>query len=310
MIFSELYSAYYNTVAKIISAIQSGNSDKKIIDDIIKKYAFGESFLTILPAIEDEKWQIVSVKGQGVEKRFETLLENTPTMPLTTLQKRWLKAISNDPRFKLFDVELEGLDDVEPLFKNDDFLIYDRYLDGDPFEDEEYIKKFRFFLRAIKNKTPVKADLISRNGGSVYAKFVPVGIEYSEKDDKFRISTRGCKYVSTVNLSRIVSYSTLNGRISERVGRTKEEERTLVLKIIDERKTCEHCMLHFAHFEKEAVKIDDMNYILKIKYNSQDETEMAIRVLSFGPTVKAVAPETLVEIIKDKLKAQMTLGIK
>ncbi|MBO5840951.1 MAG: hypothetical protein J6Q86_05970, partial [Methanobrevibacter sp.] len=50
-------------------------------------------------------------------------------------------AISLDPRIKLFDVKFEGLDDVEPLFTPDDYCIYDKYGDGDPFEDEGYIKR-------------------------------------------------------------------------------------------------------------------------------------------------------------------------
>lgn len=46
---------------------------------------------------------------------YSTPLENPPTMPLTTLQKRWLKAILSDPRIQLFDPPMEGLEDVEPL---------------------------------------------------------------------------------------------------------------------------------------------------------------------------------------------------
>ena len=113
MIFSELYSAYYNTVAAIISGILDGEHSEKELQKIVADRAFGESMLTIMPSLKNEKWQLV-------HSDMTTSLEHKPTMPLTTLQKQWLKAISLDPRIKLFGVEFPDLEDVEPLFTSAD----------------------------------------------------------------------------------------------------------------------------------------------------------------------------------------------
>ena len=129
MIFSELYSAYYNTVAAILSKIADGERSERGLQKIVTEKAFGESVLTIMPSLKNEKWQLL-------HSDMTTPLEHKPTMPLTTLQKQWLKAISLDPRIKLFGVEFPDLDDVEPLFTSADYHIYDRYSDGDPFENE------------------------------------------------------------------------------------------------------------------------------------------------------------------------------
>ena len=86
MIFSELYSAYYNTIAKMIREILGGKADDDDIYKIIKENAFEESILNILPAIRKEKWQVITGK-------FQTPIKHIPTMPLTILQKRWLKAL-------------------------------------------------------------------------------------------------------------------------------------------------------------------------------------------------------------------------
>ena len=59
MIFNEIYSAYYNTVAKIIASIINSNADEKTINKIIDENAFGESMLTVLPSLKSEKWQLV-----------------------------------------------------------------------------------------------------------------------------------------------------------------------------------------------------------------------------------------------------------
>ena len=60
MIFNEIYSAYYNAVAKIISAIISGNADEKSLNKIVEENAFGESMFSILPSLKSEKWQLVN----------------------------------------------------------------------------------------------------------------------------------------------------------------------------------------------------------------------------------------------------------
>ena len=139
MIFSELYSAYYRTVAAILSAILDGEQNEKALQDIVVRHAFGESVLTILPALKTEKWQLVHAD-------MTTPIRHKPTRPLTMLQKQWLKAISLDPRMRLFGVTLAGLEDVEPLFTPDDYCVYDKYSDGDPYENEEYVKRFRIIL--------------------------------------------------------------------------------------------------------------------------------------------------------------------
>ena len=95
MIFNEIYSAYYNAVAKIISAIINGETDEKRLDKIVEENAFGESMFSILPSLKSEKWQLVN-------SNMTTPLNHIPTMPLTLMQKQWLKAISLDPRIKLF----------------------------------------------------------------------------------------------------------------------------------------------------------------------------------------------------------------
>lgn len=109
MIFSELYSAYYNTVAKIMEAAFNPEATEKDLQRCVMEEAFSESVLTILPALKSRKWPLL-------HEDLSPVLLHKPTMPLTNLEKRWLKAIAEDPRVKLFDVAFPELNDVEPLF--------------------------------------------------------------------------------------------------------------------------------------------------------------------------------------------------
>ena len=83
MIFSELYSAYYNAVAKILSKVIDEDTTEKDLQNIIESTAFAESSLTILPAIRNGKWQVIN-------EDLTTPILNAPTMPLTTLQQKSL----------------------------------------------------------------------------------------------------------------------------------------------------------------------------------------------------------------------------
>lgn len=303
MIFNEIYSAYYNAVAKIIASIINGNADEKTIHKIIEENAFGESLLTVLPSLKSGKWQLVKAD-------MTTPLRRIPTMPLTTVQKQWLKAISLDPRIKLFDVEFKGLDDVEPLFTSEDYYIYDKYTDGDPYEDEAYIQRFRTILSALNEKRPLKIQMVNRKGNVVSMTVMPQCLEYSEKDDKFRLISTGCRYGGIVNLARITTCEKCNatGYATHHVA--VESKESLTLRIFDERNALERTLLHFAHFEKRVERIDAKRYLVHIKYNKSDETEMVIRILSFGPMVEVAEPEDFKNLIIARLKSQKSCELK
>ena len=171
-LFSEIYSAYYNTVASIIACAQKGKLDSDSIYRIVHESAFPESYLTIGTALENGKWPLI-------KKDYTTNIRNIPTMPLSVLQKRWFKAVLADKRFKLFvadeikfrlEKELSG---VEPLFTEKDFYLYDKYEDGDPYEDENYVQNFKTVLKAVHQKKRVTVEYTGRFGKTKRFIFLP-----------------------------------------------------------------------------------------------------------------------------------------
>ena len=155
MIFSELYSVYYNTVAEILKAAIDHPLRKNELRRIVEERAFGESILNIEPSLMEGRWQLLRRDGT-------TPIQSVPSMPLTMIQKRWLKAISLDSRIQLFQDELMVLPDVEPLFTEEDICIFDKYADGDNYRDETYIKNFRMILDAVRNRYPLSIDVLNR----------------------------------------------------------------------------------------------------------------------------------------------------
>lgn len=309
MLFSEIYSAYYNTVASIISSSQLGKLDSDLLFKIVKESAFSESFMTIGSALETGKWPLI-------KRDYSTNIQNIPTMPLSVLQKRCLKALCNDKRIRLFvnDEVLERLknqlQDVEPLFTENDYYLYDKYSDGDPYDDSDYIKNFRTVLEAIHQKKTISVEYTGRFGQQKRFVCSPYKIEYSEKDDKFRIISKVKNRHSILNIARINSCElTENSKVEDLPEDDLPDNRrtSVTLEIYDERKAMERVMLAFAHFEKSAVQISDEVYQLTLNYDSFDETELVVRVLSFGPMVKVLEPDRFRNLIQERISKQIEL---
>ena len=298
MIFNELYSAYYNAVAAVIREAARHPVTEADLRRIAEEYAFGESILAIPAALREERWQLLKPDGTSP-------IKNIPSVPLTVLQKRWLKAIACDSRVKLFGEMGVDLEDVEPLFLPEDICVFDKCTDGDNYENQAYIQNFRLILDAIRNKYPLSIEIENRKGNPVHRVIMPEYLEYSEKDDKFRLIGAGSRFGSTINLGRIINCKPYNKPHEISCAkRNLARPRRVILELINQRNALERVLLHFAHFEKQAEKMDDNKYRITIYYDKEDETEVVIRVLSFGPMVKVTAPQHFAGLIKERLLEQ------
>ncbi len=301
MLFSEVYSAYYSAVAHLISKAIDGELSTKNASEIIKQTAFRESSIHILENIKNENWQVLS-------KDFKTSIKNKPHMPMTTLQKRFLKTIMEDPRFKLFYDEVIGeLEDVEPLYFENDFYYFDKINDGDPYENPDYIKNFKIVLRGLKEHKRLR--IVYRGGKGILQTgiFTPRKLEFSQKDDKFRLICLGDYAISTINLARIKSCELLSPFDETKIKPYGRKKATITLQITTERNALERCMLHFANYQKETKQIDKGIYEMKLTYYKDDETEVLIRVISFGPLVKVISPQSFIDLIIERLNKQKKL---
>ena len=146
--------------------------------------------------------------------------------------------------------------EIEPLFTPNDFYIFDQYQDGDDYTDESYIRNFRMILDAIKNQYPLKITTYNHKGKKVSMKILTKYLEYSEKDDKFRVAGFGSRLGGTVNLGRIISCErTKTAENTELIHRIPPRKRRVIFELEDERNALERVLLHFAHFPKKAEKL-------------------------------------------------------
>lgn len=303
MLFSEIYGSYFNVVSAILAEAAKGCLTDKRMTELVSEKAFAESTLSIPAALKQGAWPLLN-------SDLTTVLHAAPETPLTRLQKRWLKALLQDPRIALFVPDTQGLEAVEPLYKPDTFVYFDRYADGDPYEDQGYVENFRTILRAIREKKALRVRFRGHRGIRHSFICLPYRLEYSAKDDKFRLLAKGKRNAHTINLARVRSCSVPEPNESEEAEFPAERSCELTMLLHDERNGLERVLLHFSHFEKETRKLDDGQYEIKLCYDRDDETELLIRVLSFGPVLEVVEPNAFVGLIRERLSKQMRLDAK
>jgi hypothetical protein len=300
MLFSEVYGSYFNTVAAVLSLAVREELTEKKLTETVAQYAFGESLLTIPAALRDGSWPLL-------KKDLTTPLHNEPGMPLSLLQKQWMKALLQDPRIRLFNPSETGLEDVEPLYKPEVFVFFDQYTDGDPYENKEYIEHFRTILQALREKRKIRIRFVGGRGIKHKYTCIPQKLEYSAKDDKFRLITAYKGQLLTINLARVRGVTLLEAYKEEEYLPGDFRDRELVMELVDERNALERAMLQFSDLEKETVKLDDRHYQITLHYKQEDETEILIRILAFGPVLMVKSPKSIVRQIRQRLGRQEEL---
>ena len=294
-LFSEIYSTYYSITEKIL---KKRTVTKAEIADIIRQNGFSESVLFLEPKLTGEDGYGLLKKEDSV---YKSILKKEPHIPLTALEKAWLCAVLSDPRSGLFlDTEqksqLAELLGAKKLYQRNFLTCFDQYSDGDDFHDQQYIQHFRDILSAIHGKKLIKISFQTRKDNRITHYFLPTKIEYSAKNNKFRV------YVNRYQKRRIVDSGIIN---LSQVTLTKltditpdsflavtNKKKQAKIKILNERNAVNRFMLEFAELEKESVFDEDSGEcMVSIKYDEQNENEIIIRLLSFGPVVEVLVAE-------------------
>ena len=331
--FSEIYGCYYKIVAEILKRAGQGNLSKQEILDITEQYGFAESGLTVPDKLFSGQWYFLTKTDTNT---FVSRLEHDPQMPLTMLQRRWIKSLLSDRRIRLFldDAVLseigEALSDVEPLWSEELFLHYDRFENGDDFSSQEYQHNFRLIMDAIRKKEVIRFDYTSSKGKRTRKTCLPLKIEYSPKNDRFRLIALRCPFGRRKVMDRYRFDGIRNAGVSDSYRSTENngnkihdgikkaaslsldtlahqsyDTEPVRLLIYNRRNALERAMLHFANYDKDTRQLDENTWECLIYYDSSMETELLIEILSFGPVVRVTGPDAFVELIRERLKRQL-----
>lgn len=326
-IFSEICGAYFRTAAALLSQRGKPLTEADFYR-AVERHGFRDSALflpkKLLPQKDSSDWGLFKKTDGG----FVPITKNPPPDILSELQRSWLKALLSDPRITLFlsDEEMIGLSeklkDTQPLYRSRHFRSFDRYSDGDEFQNRKYRENFRMILSAEKSHEALRISYPTKSGGVINAVILPLKLEYSAKNDKFRVFCRtvnngNLRGYMTINAGRIISVEPTGKRFTKTVSnaaamnkffsdRRAPEPVTVYVK--PERNAPERFLMEFANYEKRTERDpEDGSLTVNIYYDRADETELLILLLSYGAAVEILAPKYFREQAAQRVKKQAEL---
>lgn len=317
-IFSELYNCYYQIMKSILQT--SSPLSLSEIQSQVEDMGYEESFLYLVPKLTSGEWNLLDKEG---DLYFSKLSENF-YVPLTNLQRSYIKTILQDKRIQLFfsPEEHKRLQELfchtTPLWNSEAFHYYDCFSNGDDYSNPLYQQNFRTLLTAIKNQQYVDISYEAKNHRRVHHHYLPCRLEYSIKNDKFRllgitVSKTHHGSLEILNLDRMQTVNLLPKYehklpdISQMIRSTYYKEPARLL-IHTDRNALERAMLQFANYEKNTTKINENTYECLIYYNQKMETELLIEVLSFGPMIEVLGSERFLGQVKERLRKQKRIS--
>lgn len=302
-LFSEIYGTYFSVTEDILNKRELSGSE---IDMYVSENGFSESALFLTPRLIDD-WGLLKFRNG----KFHSILRYKAEMPLTNLEKSYLDAILNDKKIRLFldDDEIHKLKKrlgIKSLFDLSRFKIFDKFTDGDDFTSKEYIQIFRTLLSAIHSREILRISYQTNKDNRVTHDYIPLRLEYSARNDKFRallVHVKNGKPVrySAFNLSGIISAQPTgefyNGDTDiKKLFKSRRSPNPAVVKVTGERNGIERFLMGFASYEKQCELDEESNTCtVKIFYDKNDETELLTNILSFGSVAEIISPLSLRE---------------
>ena len=321
-LFSEIYGCYYAVLARLLKRAQPAGLDRAEMEAIVRQSGFADTAFQLLPKLISGEWPLLNERNG---RFYASPASGAVRRPLSDLEKAWLKALLEDPRLRLFldDGQIAALHaalaNTTPLYEADNFHIYDAATDGDPYTDGGYRARFALILKAIQQKAPLRILYEGGKGRRTSGVYLPWRLNYSAKDDKFRLLAATCfparKRRVILNVARILEIENvpnappIDADYADRLFQQPSKNPSILLRIYPERNALERAMLQFAAYQKET-EYDEPNssYLCRIYFDSEDETELLIRVLSFGPTVKVLTPPSFVTQLRERVQRQIALN--
>ena len=321
MLFHEMYGAYFRIAEKVLSQPEIS---AQALKSIAAKEGFRESAMFVpqklIPQANGSDWGLLC---RTESDNLRRITKHAPQMPLTLLQKRWLKAKLSDPLMQLFLTDevlaqlREALADVRPLWQPGMFRKVDAFSDGDDMTDPLYRSNFRRIADAIWQGEVLKICFRAASGSRVHTGYLPFALEYSSKNEKFRVYCRRFRAghltgTVIINLGRIEKITQTDiflpyPDLTEAFASCRCKEPVTVC-VSPARNAVERFMMEFASYEKHTeLNTETGCCTVQLWYDKRDETELLIQLLSFGPVLEILSPPAFREQAAARIAKQYAL---
>lgn len=321
-LFSEVHGLYYQMIQDILQKAHKEPLTKQHICGLLQEKGFQETFYNLAPRLLEENMDSYHLLIQH-HKGYESILDTEPITLMTHLEKMWLKSMLSDKRINLFFdsqdmASLEtALEDTEPLYDDDSIITVGQANDGDPFSDGLYREHFQKICYGITHKKLLQITYLNAKGVTKWSSYAPHRLEYSIKDDKFRLNAVQINqdkllYFSKINVARIIQVTIMEDATyptdMDTFIRSHKKKEPIEMVLTNERQGFERCFIHLSNYERNT-EYDDETETCRIKlyYYDVDEPELIILLLSYGPVLKVLGPPSFKAKMQERILRQKEL---
>lgn len=308
--YHEIYGKYYKLITKLLN---SGPLTKNQINNFITKYGFEESLLYLDADILVDSYNLFEEKN-GI---YYPKIKNKIPQLFTNEQKGLIYNILNNEKVQLF-LPNERIEYYKELLNTDPLYCEDYYhyifRDSDKDDINGYYKhKFDTINKAIRNNKNLHLTFISNKNHVTHKTVAPYKIEYSMQDQKFRLlaveyRNKIPKRVIRVRLTSMFSCKICNRfePIDFNVFITKELlVKKLVIEVYPQLNGIERVFIELSNYKREAEFDKERNCcVMNIYYDSADEGDLIIKMLSFGKVVKIITDCHIKEEVIRRINVQ------
>lgn len=331
-LFNEVKNRYFLLIYKIINECENGKSKEEIVQiidegefeqKVIGKNQQSFADLVLNRCLSKENFCLLSEE----DGKFYPSIRNcgNPPLPIrfTNLEKAWLKALLDKDKVRL----ILGKNTYEKLhnkLKDIDTPIREEYFEltntiNLPQVDNEfaYESNFNIILSAIIKEKPIRYNNTDKRGNVYKNKLaVPINIEYSMRDGRFRVSMYSIDDDRPI-MANIFSLSSLR-IVDEDVEIDREKAKELlieqkysgepiILEVTDSKAAMERCFMCFSGMERTARDLGEGKYEIRLNYYMFEEENIIRNIISLGPYVRVLSPQRIADEVIRRVRKSIDL---
>lgn len=268
-------------------------------DNLFIKCGYMEHDAWVEGVPKDKKDYVYHMKYKTVQNTEPDLFFDV--IPLTAWELRWLCTILHDDKMNLFLSsntinKLLALmpDSIKPI-NISDIVVFDRYHSKGHKPNAEF---FQAIVSALHKCVRLQIKYKDGKGRKYKGTYCPLHIEYSKRDDRFRLYVvdDASMRVRIMNIDGITSINTCDSSFDPNDYQKilsdflQENSDSITVEFFDTKNIPDRLLNEFAPWRKQCELIDPEAklYRFTLYYYKYDEIDVLIRLMSYGPFIRFV----------------------
>lgn len=333
-LFDEVKNRYFHIVLRALSECGSGLSKKDIIsileEEEFEERAVGRDFQSFQGLLLNQyepgdNYNLLKEEGKLFYPVMSEKGKNTVPVRFTALEKVWLKALAEEPSAAMvlsketLQKLRETLKEVDTPISGEVIELTNKSLLPEPTNLKQYEDNFKIILKAIVEEKAISYCNTDRAGNEYCGMLaLPIRLEYSIKDNRFRVSLFCLKNhrpivanvgtMSSIEIMENCEISVTREEVLKLLHKNRYSKEPIVLEVTDKKSAMERCFMSFSELERSSRCLEQDKYEIKLNYYTFEEEDIIRKILALGPYVKVLSPQRIIDEIVKRIKKAIELN--